>query len=84
MATETVNPANGEPIRTYDEMSSQIIAKGEAIAAGELEAGTCVINTAVFTDPRLPCGGNKASGFGRELSLEGIRELTNVKTVHVR
>jgi len=59
-------------------------ARGEAIAAQELQAGICTVNTAVFSDPRLPFGGVKASGHGRECSEEGIREFTNVKAVSVR
>jgi succinate-semialdehyde dehydrogenase/glutarate-semialdehyde dehydrogenase len=60
------------------------VERGEAIAAHELSAGICTVNTPVFSDPRLPFGGIMASGHGRECSEEGIREFTNIKTVCVK
>lgn len=58
--------------------------RGRKIAAEELEAGLSFVNENVRSDPRMPFGGIKHSGYGRECSSFGIREFTNIKSVHVR
>ena len=56
---------------------------GEEVARDRLQAGACFVNAFVASDPRLPFGGIKMSGYGRELSDLGMREFLNAKTVVV-
>jgi len=58
--------------------------RGERIAKERLNAGCCFVNDFVKSDPRLPFGGIKESGYGRELSPLGIKEFVNIKTVYIK
>lgn len=60
------------------------VKRGEEIATKKLQAGACFVNSFVKSDPRLPFGGIKESGYGRELADFGIREFVNIKTVYVQ
>jgi succinate-semialdehyde dehydrogenase/glutarate-semialdehyde dehydrogenase len=81
---EAIRVANDSIFGLGAAVFTQDSAKGERIAAQELEAGCCFVNAFVKSDPRLPFGGVKASGYGRELSHYGIKEFVNIKTVYVR
>jgi len=59
-------------------------ARAEKLAAQELQAGSCFVNDYVHSDPLLPFGGIKQSGYGRELASFGIHEFVNIKTVYVK
>jgi succinate-semialdehyde dehydrogenase/glutarate-semialdehyde dehydrogenase len=80
---QAVELANASPFGLGAAVFSSDPARGERIAAERLEAGNCFVNDFVRSDPRLPFGGVKQSGYGRELSAFGLREFTNLKTVWV-
>jgi len=81
---EAIQLANNSVFGLGAAVFTKDIARGEKIAAEMLAAGSCFVNDFVKSDPRLPFGGIKQSGYGRELSDFGIREFVNIKTVYVR
>ena len=80
---EAVRLANDSPFGLGAAVFTRDLERGERIARRRLEAGNCFVNTHVRSDPRLPFGGVKDSGYGRELSAFGLREFVNLKTVWV-
>ena len=80
---EAIRVANDTVFGLGAAVFTRDIEKGTRIAAEELEAGACFVNAFVRSDPRLPFGGVKESGYGRELSPFGILEFVNIKTVWV-
>ena len=80
---EAIRVANDSVFGLGAAVFTQDVSRGERIAAEEIEAGSCFVNTFVRSDPRLPFGGIKESGYGRELAVYGIKEFVNIKTVYV-
>jgi succinate-semialdehyde dehydrogenase/glutarate-semialdehyde dehydrogenase len=80
---DAIRIANDTPYGLGAAVFTRDVARGEKIAAERLEAGSCFVNAFVKSDPRLPFGGVKASGYGRELSELGIREFAYAKTVYI-
>ena len=80
---EAVEVANDTQFGLGAAVFSRDIERAERLAAERIEAGCCFVNAFVASDPRLPFGGVKTSGYGRELSDLGIREFVNQKTVVV-
>ena len=81
---EAIAAANNSSFGLSAALFTNDLKKGERIATEEIEAGVCFVNALVASDPRLPFGGIKHSGYGRELSKEGILEFVNTKTVALK
>lgn len=81
---EAIHVANDTEFGLGAAVFTSDLLKGENIAEIQLQAGSCFVNEFVKSDPRLPFGGIKTSGYGRELSEQGIKEFMNIKTVFVK
>ncbi len=81
---EAIKTANDSIFGLGAAVFTKDVKKGERIAREEINSGNCFVNSFVKSDPRLPFGGVKESGYGRELSYFGIHEFVNIKTVYVK
>ena len=81
--SEAIAVANASAFGLGGGVFTRDLARGERIAAEALECGAAFVNQPVVSDPRLPFGGVKECGYGRELSHFGIREFVNIKAVSV-
>jgi succinate-semialdehyde dehydrogenase/glutarate-semialdehyde dehydrogenase len=81
---EAIKIANDTEFGLGSAIFSKNRKHAETIAQQLIQAGNCFINAAVHSDPRLPFGGIKNSGYGRELSVFALREFVNIKTIVVQ
>ncbi len=80
---EAIDVANGTDFGLGGSVWTQDLDRGERIAADKIESGAAFVNEMSKSDPRMPFGGIRLSGYGRELSIFGIREFVNVHSVWV-
>jgi succinate-semialdehyde dehydrogenase/glutarate-semialdehyde dehydrogenase len=83
-AAEAIKIANDTEFGLGSAIFTSDLEKGERIARNELQSGSSFVNQLVQSDSRLPFGGIKTSGFGRELGMFGMHEFVNIKTVSIK
>lgn len=80
---EAIQVANGTEFGLSGSVWTRDLLRGERIAADQIESGAAFVNDMSRSDPRMPFGGIRHSGYGRELSIFGIREFVNIHSVWV-
>lgn len=80
---DAIRIANDSPFGLGGSVWTADAKRGESVAR-QIQTGACFVNGLVKSDPRLPFGGIKNSGYGRELSYHGMREFLNAKTIWVK
>ena len=81
-AEEAIEVANDSEFGLGGSLWTNDLVRGEKLAR-QIESGAVFVNGMTVSDPRLPFGGIKRSGYGRELSYFGIREFTNIKSIWI-
>ena len=79
---EAINVANSTQFGLGGSVWTKDLERGLRVAR-RIEAGTVFVNSIVKSDPRMPFGGIKKSGIGRELSKYGLREFVNIKGINI-